>query len=94
MRISNNGKTIERIGSDKVNEIAYLSKQLEMGIHKWAFKVDYHPDNDYGNIFTGVMTRAQSENSKLTNANKCASGVGVMSILDNPRSQNMKKLDL
>jgi len=65
-----------------------------MGIHKWAFKVDYHPDNGYCYIFTGVMTKACAENSPLTNENKCATGVGIMTIKNNPRSQNMKKLDL
>jgi len=52
-----------------------------MGIHKWAFKVDYHPDNGYCYIFTGVMTKACAENSPLTNEN-----TGIMTIKNNPRS--------
>ena len=90
--VMNEGNTIKRIGEDRSYEILYMSKELKMGKYAWALRVDHHP-GCYTNIISGVMTKAQKENSKFrNNLYKCTTkGSEVWSIRDNPALHNMNK---
>jgi len=61
--VLNERKTIKRIG-DSSHEIFYWNKESKKGKYTWTLRVDHHPGY-HMNIYTGDMTKAWKENSKL-----------------------------